>query len=215
MDDDDLPQTISEPDLAPPRLRRFLGFVVDYLILAVIGTGLSILWGHTVTRIQNGKRVKLHETDTPALWVYAVIVLAYVTVSLVQWGRTPGMYATGLEVTDRDGRHLTWQTAFLRGLIGFGWLALPALVPTSIDDTTASVLSWILLAWPFVVFGPIMVDPSGRGLHDRAVGSEVVRSPNAPPGFGSFGSGRGGGFGGLGGFGGFGGFGRGGFRPDS
>jgi uncharacterized RDD family membrane protein YckC len=203
MDDDDLPPTIGEPELAPPRLRRFLGFVVDYLILAVVGTGLSLLWGHTVTRIQDGKRVKLHETDAVALWIYAAVVLAYATVSLVQWGRTPGMYATGLEVTDRDGRRLTWQASFLRALIGLGWLALPALVPASIDDTTASVLSWIVFAWPFVVYGPILIDPEGRGLHDRAVGSEVVRSPNAPRGFGSlgsFGMGRGG-------------FGRG-FRPE-
>jgi uncharacterized RDD family membrane protein YckC len=173
---------LPDTDAEPPRLSRFLGFVVDYFILTVLAVILSLTAGHAETHVVHGRRIREQVSPTAALVVYAVFVLAYATVSVATWGRTPGMLATGVavETVDADGAGSppSWGRAGLRALIAMGWFALPAVVPdSSLTGPAATALSWVWFLWPIVVFAPILIDTRRRGLHDLASGTVVVRRP--------------------------------------
>jgi uncharacterized RDD family membrane protein YckC len=169
-------------DAEPPRLARFLGFMIDYLVLSVFGAALSVATGHQRTRIVGGRHVREQVVPTVVLVVYGVFVLVYATVSVAGWGRTPGMLATGVAVepTDRASHapRPSWVESVLRALIGMGWLAVPALIPeNSVTGTASTIVGAILYLWPIVVYAPILFDQKRRGLHDIATGTEVVRRP--------------------------------------
>ena len=174
------PPLVVDGDPEPPRLARFLGFFVDYLVISMVAVALGALTSDTRVRFHHGKRIEERISPTWALAAYGVFILVYATVTVARWQRTPGMVATGLAVervdADGTGRPLTWAGSAIRALLAMGWFAIPPLIPEdAVDGAFASVLSWIFFLWPIVLFAPILIDVQRRGLHDLALRTRVVR----------------------------------------
>ena len=104
--------------------RRFGALLIDWILCLLIASLFGPLTG--------------------SVWPVVVLVAEY-TVFIGVFGRTPGMYLTGIRcVSVSDGGPIGPPRAFLRGLL------LALLVPA------------------------LIMDSDGRGLHDRAAGSVVV-----------------------------------------
>jgi uncharacterized RDD family membrane protein YckC len=100
----------------------------------------------------------------PALnWLVGLLVVAaYETVSVAEWGGTLGKLATGTRTIqlDRQDARVSWAAAAERGLI-------------------VAFFECSVLTLPIIV-GSTLVSPNRRGLHDRRSGTFVVER-GCPP----------------------------------
>ena len=89
----------------------------------------------------------------PWLLGYTLLALAWHVVGeRSPWQASPGKHVLGLQVTDLQGRRLSWPRALLRNV--------------------ASVLSWLTLNLGHAM---ALVPPQKRALHDYIAGARVVR----------------------------------------
>ena len=88
----------------------------------------------------------------PFLAFFALINGGYVTVFTMASGQTIGQMLTGVRVVDATGGHLTLGSALAR--------------------TSALALSWVPAGLGFL---PMLMSSDRRALHDRLVGTRVVR----------------------------------------
>ena len=145
-------ESVEEPEglLASPG-RRFLGFLVDYLVFS------PVAW-----LLQRSVEARVAHTA-----VVAAVGIAYWAAPDAWWGRTVGKLVVGTRVQRLDGvRPPGWKVALVR----WGTVALPGylLIPFDLIGV------WIAFAWWVSVFAPIL-GPSRRGIHDRFAKTVVVR----------------------------------------
>ena len=121
--------------------------------------------------------VQLVVTDPPddpadfPLWALLGVPLLFVamqTITVAVRGQSPGKALLGLEVVRFvDGGRLSWNQAALRAVI-------PAL-PTIFGGILLTSVTGIQILEPLIYLSAVM-DPTLRGLPDRAAGSIVLRT---------------------------------------
>jgi uncharacterized RDD family membrane protein YckC len=111
--------------------------------------------------------------------VNLVLAVANGLVAVTLFGRTLGMALTGTRVVRQvDGAPPGGGTATVRWLVAAG----PTLVPARLMGRGWWAGMIFGLLWSVAVFGPILIDPFRRGLHDRAAGTLVVPASSAGTG---------------------------------
>lgn len=144
------------------RSQRLMGFIVD----AVLGTVL-FAGGLAVFGVSGHEAIRRTSPRGTALAVgLAVAVGAYEVVGIAVWGRTLGKLVAGTQVTATDGTMPGWSRSLRR------W-ALP---------TVFGFVPSIGALVNVVVYGPIVIDPDRRGLHDRVAETVVLRVPRSQHG---------------------------------
>ncbi len=139
-------QGMSRQDKEKPvsLMHRLAGGIVDFVVLDFIGL---IVYG----LIQAAALVfAIASPYMPLLIIMLVVIAVYVLFFWTRSGRTPGMMAVGLRLSDEDGAHPTLAQALKRLL--FLVLPLPG-------------LSLLWMQW----------SPTGEALHDRFAGTRVGR----------------------------------------
>jgi uncharacterized RDD family membrane protein YckC len=126
---------------------RFLAYIIDLIILGVIG---KILFGNQVTQYQAGRGGMSFSVDYSGWRV--IIPLAYVVGCWIAFSATPGKMICKLKITQENGQKLTPQTALLR-LVGY---AVSAVVV-------------------FIGFITIGFDKKKQGWHDKIAHTYVVK----------------------------------------
>jgi uncharacterized RDD family membrane protein YckC len=91
-------------------------------------------------------------------------------------GQTLAMKSWGLRVVDADGRRLTLARALLRYLLAWH-LFVPGLLFVALFQTHAAVDLAVFALGFFVMLATAWLDPRRQLLHDRLLGSRVVREP--------------------------------------
>lgn len=165
--------------------RRLVAYVVldGVLVGLLIFAALTVLWvvfGPT-TQFVDGTRIQAVVDDGRAILdgvVAALLAAAYFSGSWVGFGRTPGQAALGVRVVRAtDGSRLGIGRAVVR------WLALGAPIAglAMLGPATADLpggRAWLSVAgaiWLVLLLITTVVDPLGRGLHDRLAGSRATR----------------------------------------
>ena len=106
--------------------------------------------------------------------VLFVVIGAYFAWCWSRGGQTLAMKSWGLRVVDAQGRHLTLGRAVLRYLLAWH-LFVPGLVLMAMFQTHA-VVDLALVAGSFAaMLATAWLDPQCQLLHDRLLGSRVVR----------------------------------------
>jgi uncharacterized RDD family membrane protein YckC len=142
------------------RLAARLLDLVAAFIFVVTPLGM-LLWGG-ITSLLGAQATNSAAIGWGAILTFFLLFMAYDALFIRLWGKTPGMAALGMRVTDIEGQRLTWGRAIARSvalyLLGIGFAAATAL--------TASIFGWWLL------FG---LGKYQRFPHDKAARCFVVR----------------------------------------
>jgi len=153
MTQDDRVSLVDEGDIAEP-WRRFVGFVVDWMVLVMIALVIVSVLG---IDLGDGDALRL---PTSARFVQGLVAGAYYIGFTVSGGQTPGKMLVGTRVV-MEG------TARIPGL---GPSALRWLVPgVFVFLPGVSVISAVIYGW-------LLFDTLRRGLHDKAAKTVVVRA---------------------------------------
>jgi uncharacterized RDD family membrane protein YckC len=165
--------------------RRALAFLLDGAALAALGFLVlfiaSLLLGP-------GVRIELDGTQTPRVeaigWrvvlnaiLLAGLSAAYFVTFWIRILRTPGQAALGIAV--EDAVHGAMPLPMSRALLRWALLGAPLgiLAAATVNVPLAFLfVSAASAAWFAVLIITTLFSRSGRGLHDRASGSVVVRS---------------------------------------
>lgn len=115
--------------------RRFVAYLIDLILLSVIGLGLGVGFVGAV-RAWAEARAASTSVILLAQCLTVLIPVAYFVVFWATTGQTPGKMAMGIKVISTDGSPLSWGKALLRYLgyiisglvlyIGFIWVAFDA-----------------------------------------------------------------------------------------
>jgi uncharacterized RDD family membrane protein YckC len=133
-------------------------FVVSYALLALAG------WTYP---LPPARRWVLQS-------VLFVAIGAYFVYCWVRTGQTLAMKSWRLRVVDRDGRPLPPARAVLRYLLAWS-LFLPGLAFIAVAGAGALANLLALLASLLLMLVLARIDPDGQLLHDRLLGSRVIR----------------------------------------
>ena len=144
------------------RLQRFIAFIIDVIILAVI---VGILTAIGIVEFSVSE-----EANTTDGLIQAVIVVAYYVILTVAFGATLGKMAMGMKVVDRDGNKAGVGPILIREVIAraLGSL-LAAVVGAGIGNTVG-------LAVVIIIVIMILFDERRQGLHDKIGGTFVVKA---------------------------------------
>lgn len=133
-------------------------FAVSYALLAMAG------WTYPL--------------PPPRRWVLQAVLFvaigAYFVYCWVRTGQTLAMKSWHLRVVDRDGRLLPPARAVLRYLLAWS-LFLPGLAFVAVAGAGAFANLLALLASLLLMLALARIDPHGQLLHDRLLGSRVIR----------------------------------------
>jgi uncharacterized RDD family membrane protein YckC len=139
------------PELASPA-RRLAGYLIDYVVITAAAVIATAIFG-----------VRSAGVTVSVLLVNTV----YIVGSTAIWGRTVGKLVVHTEVVRRDGiAPPGFRVALIRYLVVA--LALPL-------RYFGGFGGWLGVGWTIAVYAPIL-GRERRGLHDRAAGTDVVRS---------------------------------------
>ena len=167
------------PDHPTPRPngRRFVSGVFDWLTLMVIASTITWAWHDTIKVRRDGRIVEQMQPSGGA----QVLTLGFVALFWVgcysRWGRTPGKALVGLRLEAADGTPAGFRRSLVRWLVtDVGWV-IAWLAPRSWESMTAYLPS----VWPLFIYVPVLLDPFGRGIHDRVAGTVVRVAPLERP----------------------------------
>jgi uncharacterized RDD family membrane protein YckC len=153
MTDGELVRRVEEDEVAEP-WRRFVGFVIDWMVLVM--TSLVVV---SVLGVDLGAGAALR-LPTSARVVQGLVAAAYYTGFTVSRGQTPGKMLIGTRVVMR-------RTARIPGL---GPSAMRWVVPGMfVFMPGVSVISAVIYGW-------LLFDPLRQGLHDKAARTVVVHA---------------------------------------
>ncbi len=143
-------RTLEDGSVVASRWSRLLGWLLDGVIIAVL---------YVV-----GRRVGI------SLWFVWAVSAVYVVVMTHLFGRTLGKWALGVEVVSAESgeRPSWWQSAMRWLVVTSPWLA------TTLMGSVPLLAVVPAAAW-IGIYLPILWDPAGQGLHDRAVRTYVLR----------------------------------------
>lgn len=155
------------PGSMPQIWSRVAARVLDELVVGIpLGVGLAI-W-LVVTR--PGEALDLDAVPRPAVVMLTVVPLIYEFVALRLAGTTLGKWALGLRVVGVvDGAQpLPYQLGLRVVVVAIGSIVGLAPFPDLVGQLAALVTPVMLVS--------TIIDPLGRGLHDKAAGTIVLRS---------------------------------------
>jgi len=141
---------------------RLGGFVIDFVLLYIVQVIFGVLLKHNNTlRVHftmhpHNQAIKHGSFSFLALILAAVIFLIYGVVMIGSRGQTVGMMAVGIKATRDDGGAVSYGQAFGRSLIQL-------------------IMSYTVVLILLSDFWPLW-DKKRQTLHDKAVGTVVVRS---------------------------------------
>ncbi len=95
------------------RLQRFIAFIIDVIVLAVI---VGILTAIGIVEFSVSE-----EASTTDGLIQAIIVVAYYVILTVAFGATLGKMAMGMKVVDRDGNKAGAGPVLIREVIHERW----------------------------------------------------------------------------------------------
>ena len=133
--------------------RRFLGFIVDYTVLALLLTLFLPLSGVSVEQ--------LGQSEAPrSIELLLLMIGAAYQIGFIAWrGQTPGKMLLRVRVVDEATATVpTLTNATIR------WL-----IPGAFGLST----SLAIFAWP-VIYGWLLFDPRRQGLHDKLARTVVI-----------------------------------------
>ena len=152
-------------------LARAQAYVIDVLLTAaiVLPTQGLMFWTRLNPVVADLTAAKVH------LWVLATVtlpVLVYFVLTTHLFGATLGKSILKLQTTAADGEgRLPLPRIVLRYLI--------VLAPFELNHVAMAYEAWPAFIGVYVAAlvlgGSVLLQPEGRGLHDLAVGSRVVR----------------------------------------
>jgi uncharacterized RDD family membrane protein YckC len=157
----DVPPAAFEHRIAA-RWRRFIAYLAESLAFS-LATWL------------------VYRYSAGAAQVFAIVtVLLNAVVLVATFGGTAGMLALRMRVVSIDAPSLPapgWRVAVVRFVVA-GWPDLLRLVVTTfVAYESVLWLGGLAQIWLVLCFGPILLDPVRRGLHDRVAGTLVVDLP--------------------------------------
>ena len=144
------------------RLQRFIAFIIDVIILAVI---VGILTAIGIVEFSVSE-----EASTTDGLIQAIIVVAYYVILTVAFGATLGKMAMGMKVVDRDGNKAGAGPILIREVIA---RALGALLASVVGAGIGEVVG---LAVGLIIVIMILFDERRQGLHDKIGGTFVVKA---------------------------------------
>lgn len=144
------------------RLQRFIAFIIDLIILAVIG-GILAAIGIIEFSVSE-------EASTTDGLIQAIIVVAYYVILTVAFGATLGKMAMGMKVVDRDGNKAGAGPILIREVIA---RALGALLASVVG---AGIGEAVGIAVAIIIVIMILFDERRQGLHDKIGGTFVVKA---------------------------------------
>ena len=144
------------------RLQRFIAFIIDVIVLAVI---VGILTTIGIVEISVSE-----EASTTDGLIQAIIVVAYYVILTVAFGATLGKMAMGMKVVDRDGNKAGAGPVLIREVIA---RALGALLASVVG---AGIGEAVGLAVAIIIVIMILFDERRQGLHDKVGGTFVVKA---------------------------------------
>ena len=154
--------------------RRVLAFIVDAMLVGIIGSIIAIPFYDAFCRMGNWARL-----------VGFCIALPYYAIfnSVVGKGQTIGKRLLSLEVVDAQGRAISLETSFLRYAVFSVSALLPGIIlPVQTPWIVSGLIYFVLLVSFFGTFYLVCFNRNTRqGLHDLAVGTYVVESGNPGP----------------------------------
>lgn len=104
-----------------------------------------------------------------------VVIGAYFAWCWSRGGQTLAMKSWGLKVVDRDGRSLPLKRATLRYLLSWH-LFVPSLIAIALFQSHAAIDLAIFFGGFCLMLFTAFLDPQRQLLHDRWLGSRVVRA---------------------------------------
>lgn len=109
-------------------------------------------------------------------WVSVIVMGAYFAYCWSRSGQTLAMKSWGLRVVDRDGGPLPFGRALLRYLLAWS-LLLPGLAAVALTQTHAAADAALFFGCFLLMLFVARLDPKRQLLHDRLLGSRVIRAP--------------------------------------
>lgn len=158
-----------EPKVIAGFWKRLLAFIIDGLLLGVVGFLLGLMFFDAFARLGGWGRL-----------IGFIIALVYFGVlnSSIGKGQTIGKRITNIKVVDHDGEFIFLNKSFLRYTI----LALPfflngALIPPSVMMSALGIIIGLIIfgVGGGIIYLYIFNRRTRQSLHDLAVGSFVVR----------------------------------------
>jgi hypothetical protein len=138
---------------------RFVGWLVDTLVLGLLGLGLRLVG------VTGWSRFIAFEA-----------LVAIDAIVLVAWlGGNLGNLVVGTQVVVAESAE---PVGAGRAAIRWAVVRVPAYVVAGLLDAV-----WFIAIWWIVVYGPILLTQLRQGLHDRAAGAVVITSRHLPEGW--------------------------------
>jgi uncharacterized RDD family membrane protein YckC len=109
-----------------------------------------------------------------SLWIAWAVSAVYIVAMTHLFGRTLGKWALGLEVVAaQSGERPSWPQSSMRWLVAASpWLA-------TVFMGSAPLLAVVPAAAWIGIYLPVLWDPAGQGLHDRAARTYVLRTASS------------------------------------
>lgn len=149
------------------RFIRLIAFIIDFIILAVIGFILNIAFGGDA---EEG-------VDTAASIIWAVIVFAYFFLLTTALGASLGKMAMGMRVVDEGGNRASAGAVFKREFVirALGTF-LAVILGAAIGESGEEIAGLIGFVVFIVIAIMVLFDEKRQGLHDKFGGTFVVRA---------------------------------------
>ncbi len=163
---------------------RLVGYIVDLIILGIVGGFIGGLLGAGTTTIRqsaDGTSASYYTNVTGAAFTVPLVILSLVYFVFFWTGgrrASPGQRIFNIQVGNAfDGRSLTLEQA-VRRWAGYGiWIGLLALAPA-----LAGTSSLIQLVWVIALLITTATSSTKQGLHDRFANTALVRPAGAGSG---------------------------------
>jgi uncharacterized RDD family membrane protein YckC len=154
--------------------RRLLAFIVDAILVGIVGGIIAIPFSDAFCRMGNWGRL-----------VGFCIALPYYAIfnSVVGKGQTIGKRLLSLEVVDARGSAISLETSFLRyAVFSIPFILNGIILPAQTPWIISNLIYFVLFATIAGTFYLVCFNRNTRqGIHDLAVGTYVVESGNPGP----------------------------------
>lgn len=129
---------------------RFVAFLIDTIILAIIGGVMGACVGVLYVTVSPGGSLPTNIALILSLFIQSMYYIYFMT---TRNGQTPGKQMVNIRVVKKDGSPITATDAFLRNIIGYFISNLPL---------------FLGFIWAFF-------DPERQGWHDKIANTVVVQ----------------------------------------
>jgi uncharacterized RDD family membrane protein YckC len=164
---------------------RIIAYIIDVIILAVIGIIVNIVLGALGLGILN---TSLTSANFGQLNLIGFVIVAVVSVAvsagyfIYTWTAmrgTVGMKVLGMQIGNAgDGKTLTMDQAIRRWLFVGGWISILNIVTTGLG-ALGLLLALVGLAYEIYLLYTTAQSPTKQGFHDIQAHTQVVKATRA------------------------------------